>query len=258
MPKYTRTLGPYLSLPQSKTFRREQNIRHVVEDIVARLPKHHGVRFFLDPDNDSAFAFKLSGFQVNQDFTFRVARDQTLNDVWQGCDQKTRNLIRTAEKKLVVRYEEDIETFIELSRKEVRHNSHDFPLLRRLFYEAHKRGQATILNAYECDDLVSSAIVLWDNNVLYYWQSARSSQSRMPGRNMLLIWKAIEIAKKRDLIFDFDGFGSVRSAKMLASFGQKPVIRPEVVFESPLYKVERIINRFVKKHVTKKDYKNDF
>ncbi|MXV36192.1 MULTISPECIES: GNAT family N-acetyltransferase [unclassified Saccharibacter] len=258
MPKYTRTLGPYFDLPASKTFRRQQNIRHVVDEFVSRLPKTHGIRFFIDPENESAFAFKLAGFKIYQDFTFRVPRHKPLDEVWRDCDQKTRNLIRTAQKKLTIRYEGTVEAFIALSRREVRHNTHDFSLLRKLFAEAYKRGQAIALYAYDGGNLVSAALLIWDDNVLYYWQSVRSVESRVAGKNMLLIWKAIEIAKKRNLIFDFDGFGSVKSAVMLASFGQKPVPQPEIVRETFIYKVERVINNFVRKYITKKSYKYDF
>lgn len=252
MPKYTRTLGPYLSLPKSKTFRYEQNIRHVVEKTIAGLPKHHGVHFFLDPENDTSFAFRLAGFRVVQDFTFRIPPEKPLETVWQDCDQKTRNLIRTASRKLSVRQVGDVEPFIALARREQPYSHHDFPLLKALFMEAYRRDQAIALYAYDQDDLVSAALLIWDDRTLYYWQSVRLHSSRVPGMNMLLIWKAIEQAKERNLTFDFDGFGSVRTAKMLASFGQKPVTRSEIRFGTPSYHVKRYIIDLVKRHVLRK------
>lgn len=252
MPKYTRTLGPYLTLPPSKTFRYEQNIRHVVERTVASFPKHHGVHFFLDPDNDSAFAFRLAGYRVVQDFTFRILPEKSLETVWQDCDQKTRNLIRTADKKLSVQQSGSAEAFIALAKREQPHSHHDYPLLKALFDEAHKRDQAIALYAYDQDDLVSAALLIWDGRTLYYWQSVRSRRSRVPGMNMLLIWKAIEYAKERNLIFDFDGFGSVRTAKMLASFGQKPVTRSEIRFGTPVYKMKRYAIDLLKRYILRK------
>ncbi|MCX5615430.1 GNAT family N-acetyltransferase [Bombella sp. TMW 2.2559] len=252
MPKYTRTLGPHFSLPQSKTFRYEQNIRHVVDRTIASLPKHHGVHFFLDPENDSSFAFRLAGFKVFQDFTFRILPEKSLETVWQDCDQKTRNLIRTADKKLSVRQSGDTEAFVTLARREQPHSHHDFPLLKALFTEAHRRDQAIALYAYDQDELVSAALLIWDDRTLYYWQSVRSHRSRIPGMNMLLIWKAIEYAKERNLIFDFDGFGSVRTAKMLASFGQKPVTRSEIRFGTPSYNVKRYVIDLVKRYMLRK------
>lgn len=252
MPKYTRTLGPHLSLPRSKTFRYEQNIRHVVEKTIAGLPKHHGVHFFLDPDNDSSFAFRLAGYRVFQDFTFRILPEKSLETVWQDCDQKTRNLIRTADKKLSVQQSGDIGEFVALAKREQPHSHHDFPLLEALFTEAHRRDQAIALYAYDQDEPVSAALLIWDDRTLYYWQSVRSRRSRVPGMNMLLIWKAIEYAKKRNLIFDFDGFGSVRTAKMLASFGQKPVTRSEIRFGTPSYNVKRYVIDLVKRYMLRK------
>ncbi|OOL18422.1 hypothetical protein AL01_06425 [Bombella intestini] len=252
MPKYTRTLGPHFSLPPSKTFRYEQNIRHVVDQTIARLPKYHGVHFYLDPENDSAFAFRLAGFKVYQGFTFRIMPEKSLETAWQDCDQKTRNLIRTADKKLSVQESADVELFITLVEQELPQNHHDYPLLRALFTEAYSRGQAIALYAYDGEVPVSAALLIWDDNVLYYWQAVRVRNSKVPGLNMLLIWKALEQAKKRGLIFDFDGFGSVRTAKMLASFGQKPVIRPEVRFETFSYTIKRYVLNIVRRRVLRK------
>ncbi|WP_282799571.1 GNAT family N-acetyltransferase [Bombella apis] len=252
MPKYTRTLGPDFALPPSKTFRQEQNIRHVVDRTLASLPKYHGVHFYLDPDNASSFAFRLAGFRVYQDFTFRIMPEKTLDMAWQDCDQKTRNLIRTADKKLTVQQSGDVAPFIDLVRQELPQNHHDYALLEDLFTEARNRDQAMALYAHDGGVPVSAALLVWDDRVLYYWQAVRVRRSRVPGMNMLLIWKAIEEAKRRNLIFDFDGFGSVRTAKMLASFGQKPVIRPEIRFETPLYAMKcRLIN-VVRRHVLRK------
>ncbi|MUG89859.1 GNAT family N-acetyltransferase [Bombella sp. ESL0385] len=258
MPKYTRILGPHLSLPPSKPFRHEQNIRHVVEKTIARLPKHDGVQFFVDPDNESLLAFRLAGFKVMHDFTFRIMPEKPLEAVWHDCDHKTRNLIRTAEKKLSVQQAGDCERFIGLVQRELPHNHHDFPLLKALFDAAYQRDQAMALYAYEQERLVSAALLIWDEQTLYFWQSARCHCSRVPGMTMLLIWEAMKQAKKRYLIFDFDGFGSVRTAKMLASFGQKPVSRPEIRFGTWAYNIKCYIIDTVKKYIIKKHGNYDF
>ncbi|MCX8666127.1 GNAT family N-acetyltransferase [Acetobacteraceae bacterium B3987] len=178
--------------------------------------------------------------------------DKSLETAWQDCDQKTRNLIRTADKKLSVRESDDVELFIALVRQELPQNHHDYPLLKDLFTEACRRGQGIALYAYDGEIPVSAALLIWDDNVLYYWQAVRVRSSNVPGLNMLLIWKAIEQAKKRGLIFDFDGFGSVRTAKMLASFGQKPVIRPEIRFETFIYTIKRYVIHLVRRHILRK------
>ncbi|MCX5613827.1 GNAT family N-acetyltransferase [Bombella saccharophila] len=252
MPKYTRVLGPYFSLPQSKSFRYEQNIRHVVEKTIERLPKYDGIHFFVDPDNESLLAFRLAGFKILHEFTFRIMPEKSLDAVWQDCDHKTRNLIRTADKKLSVQQAGECETFIALVQRELPHNHHDFPLLKALFEAAYQRGQATALYAYDQEKLVSAALLIWDEKTLYFWQSARCRRSKVPGMTMLLIWKAIEQAKERHLIFDFDSFGSVRTAKMLASFGQKPVPRPEIRFGTWRYNIKRYMIDTLQKHILKK------
>lgn len=240
MPKYTRFLGPVLYLPPSKPFRKEQRIRHIVEKILSDLPRHDGMRFYLPPDHPGTFAFSLCGLKIEHDYTFQIPVSLPLEDVWDECDHKTRNLIRTAQKRVTVERSSSLDEFIQLSKKERSRNTHNFPLLKRLVTEGVKREQIRLLHAYTEDRmLVASCILIWDKTTLYYWQAARDHHVNVAGSNMLLIWEAMKLAKELGLIFDFDGYSTPATAKMQASFGQLPTIRPYINHGNIAYRLER-------------------
>lgn len=244
-PPYTRTLGPRLFLPQSKPFRREQNIRNTISKLVEKFPKYDSIRISLDPDDETPFAFSLCGFDIQQKFTFRIPKNLPSTEVWDNLDHKTRNLIRTADKKLSVSTNTDINDFIKTSliNKNFRENTHDFRIMKNIFLACIERNQSCVMSARnEKNEIVASAILIWDQINMYYWQSARDPYSNIAGSNMLLIWKSIELSQKKELTFDFDSFASEKSAKMIASFGQRPVARPQILNSSLTRQWERVAN----------------
>ncbi|GBR07707.1 hypothetical protein GLI01_30890 [Gluconacetobacter liquefaciens] len=210
-----------------------------------KLPKYDHLKIRLDPSDDSAFAFSICGLQIRNEFTFRIPPDVTPCAVLEQCDQKTRNLIRSASQKLEVTQSSDIEDFIRMSLvdQSVSENRHDFTKMAKIFEACLRHDRACVISAYdEKKKQVSSSVLIWDEKNLYYWLSARDRSASIPGANMLLIWEALRLSAAKKLTFDFDSFASVGAAKMLASFGQPPVLRPHVIGASVRYEWERAAN----------------
>ncbi|MBO1325134.1 GNAT family N-acetyltransferase [Acetobacter sp. TBRC 12305] len=230
MPPYTRTLRPDLTLPPSGPFKRRRNIRMLVGELVERLPQYDNLRLLLDPEDETPFGFSLAGLQIRQKFTFRLAAGFSLDRTLRDCDQKSRNLIRSAGRRLEVTQDIGLSNFIALSRVErgASGNTHQFTVLERIFEQCARRGQGTTLSAWDGRKCVASVIMVWGSHTAYFWQSTRDRQSGICGANLLLLWKCIEIAHARNLIFDFDSYHSVETAKMVSSFGCPPIARPEI------------------------------
>jgi len=249
VPNYTRTLGPQLFLPPSKPFKRLQNIRHVVAGLVKALPRYDSLRMMLDPDDLTPFGFQMAGFGVEQGFTFRISPEEVIADVWRDSDQKTRNLIRTAERRLEVVQEASLATYIHLSiieRADDGENRHDFETMERIFQACLDRGQGVVLVARDDDCPVAAAVLVWGDRTLYFWQSARDREAGHGGANALLVWRALELAHSKGLIMDFDSYGSEGSARLLASFGRPAVARPEIVRQGYAYRTVKLSNQMVK------------
>jgi len=236
MPPYTHTQGPVLNLPPSKPAKAARNLRRVVKELVDQLPTHDRFHLFLDPADKSAFPFAMAGCSIVQDFTFRLDASQNADQHWENLDQKTRNLVRTAGKSLQVRQNADMEAFLGMCEKERGSgNRHNVEALRRVGSAAITRGQAVILTAEdESGRPVASAILVWDDAVVYYWQSSRDPSFNQPGANNLLVWESMKFALQNGRTFDMDGFASEGSARFGAKFSMDPVVRASVAHMSKL------------------------
>lgn len=245
MPIYTRTLGPTFYLPLSKPFKHAQNVRNLIEELVGRLPRHDSIRIRLPPDDESAFGFSLQDFDCEGKFTFRVPYPSDIQGIWKNCDQKTRNIIRSAQKLVSIDYGYDFSDFVRLSllNKSEKENMNDFRTMERIFRAAEARNQAVIITARNREGKsVAAATIVWGAVNAYFWQTARDLSCGIGGVNALLLWKSIELVDRMGLTFDFDSYGSVSSAKFLAGFGLAPLVRTEVSRQVLPYKLFKLAN----------------
>ncbi|HXB62645.1 MAG TPA: GNAT family N-acetyltransferase [Acidobacteriaceae bacterium] len=243
MPPYCHTQGPALNLPPSKSAKAARNLRRVVKELMDQLPAHDRFHLILDPADKSAFAFAMAGCSVYQDFTFRLDAKQDLEEHLEQMDPKTRNLIRTAGKNLQVRQNSDLEGFLAMCAKERGGtNTHNMDALHRMGTAALARGQAVILTADdERGRATASAFLVWDDTLLYYWQSSRDPEIVVPGANNLLVWESMKFALRNGRTFDMDGYGSRGAARFGAKFSMEPVVRASVVHMSKLGSVVRAL-----------------
>jgi hypothetical protein len=238
MPPYTRTLGPSFSLPDSKSVTRIDAMRSLTKQLIEHLPRFHLFRQILPPEaQDKAFAFTLNGWHSNLEYTFRITNTTSPDDIWKGMSQKTRNLVRTSRKRFEVKQHGGIGNLVALSRaqfaaKRVR-NTHRYSDMTRIFEAALVRDQAVILSAFnDKRQEVAAVALVWDQDVLYLWNTARDPTISGSGALSLLIWETYKLAQARGLVMDFDGFATPATGRFLASFGATPIIRPIITYEN--------------------------
>lgn len=231
MPPYTRTLGPILTLPMSKPARRLRNTHDAIRELIQALPKHDRYQMTLGPDDLTAFSLALSGCSLGQNFTFRMPAVWDREQHWSEMDQKTRNLIRSASKELEVRREGEFESLLELSERERGDaDRSDTRTLARLAAAAAARRHMVTLTAHqEGGRLVAAAALIWDQRVLYFWQSSRDATVPRSGANSLLVWEAMQVAREKGLIFDVDGYHSLPAARFVSRFGMETKVRTSVL-----------------------------
>ncbi len=244
LPPYSRTQSPLINLPEAKPSTYDRNVRRIIAGLIHALPEHDRFQFALYPEDQLSFHFWVAGCSIQEGFTFRLPSGTDLDQHWLQLDQKTRNLIRTAGRHLSVEQSANVQTFIDLSNRQhgPKRNRHNFPAMRRLVETATARHQATVLSAKDgTGAIVAVSILVWDDEVLFYWQSSRHPDKSAPGANSLLIWRAIEIAMERGLIFDLDGAFSEAGAVFAGKFGFHTVVRPYVVHASLLGNIAQAI-----------------
>ena len=244
MPPYTRTLGPAFNLPSSKPFQRAHTVRKIVADLLAKLPPHDHFQMTLDPDDEAAFAFSIAGCAVDAPFTFRFPSSIQPEQALADCDPKTRNLIRSAVKRLHVERNHALDRFITLSLREKPHreNIHDFALLETIFSACLNHGAGIVLTAVDQHDRdVASSVLVWDERIMYLWLTSRDPELSTSGGGAFLLWESIKMASGLGRTFDLDGYSSAASAKFLASFGRPPSMRPRVVKASVRYRMAELV-----------------
>ena len=168
-----------------------------------------------------------------QSYTFQFARGTDAAVAWEGMDQKTRNVVRGARKRMVVEQHADLDRFVALARRQFarqgRRDGHDYGALQRLAGACLDRQRAMILTANDGVHDAASAILLWDAGTLYLWNAARDIEVAGNAAFSFLAWEALGFALGRGLTFDFDGFASPTAAAFLLSFGGEPQVRPVVL-----------------------------
>ena len=239
MPHLTRTLQPEVCPPGQKPVSRLKHQVSLLGELYKSLPRHDRFELCLPPETDLAFAFVQSGFQAKQTYTFRAAPHSSA-DPLAAMEQKTRNVIKTAAKRFYVEEHWDIERFMRLSRIERASSGQkdrfDYPAITRIFEASRLRNRAMIISAVTDQSIeVATAILVWDERVVYYWLSVRNAQLSGNGANSLLLWHAADFAQQRGAIFDLDGFLTPQNGMFLAKFGFKPVVRTFVTRSTPFW-----------------------
>lgn len=238
-PFLSRTIEPYIFIEQKKEVTRTLRRIKVLEQIVKSLPLHHSFEYTLPPETTLALPFACIGHGVRQKYTFRY--DPNADGSFETLvDQKVRNIIKTACGKCLVSRHSDIDEHLKLftTNTELYGDNRRIyvPAVKRIFVAAATQNRATILACRDTNgNLVSSSVLVWDLNHVYFWLSARDMKASGNWGIPLLISQAAEFAKERRLILDLDGFHSPSSGAFLVKFGFKPVARMQAFKQRWVY-----------------------
>ena len=246
LPPLTRTLGPIIK-PMGLDCARERHHRQIVtSELIEQLPQFDSFFQLFDSRIEDALAFSLRGFTVCARYTFQISPECTVDEAWARLHSKTRNVIRSAGKKLTVApvatgkfmqfYEANL---LERSRT----NAYGSSVMARLVNAFVERNAGHLLGAYgPGGQLVAVIGLVWDQHAMYYLLSSRVAGAHC-GAISLLIWTAIQRALERKLTFDFDGFSSVGTCKFLDGFGGTLKQRLSAERMSTMYSVARTLKR---------------
>jgi len=205
MPPFTRVLGPVVDLGTGKDHTRLLRRFDIVGKLIDQLPPVHYFRQLLDVNEHEVQAFISRGFQLGVENTFRLDCNQPQAEIWANMRDKTRNLIRQAEKEYIVSPLEDPEHFVRFyvdSRtKRGAANQIDFARFGPLFSACAARKQGEILVARKRAGIpVAMVFLVWGHGVMYYLLSVRDVSLAGSGAVSLLIWNGIQRAHEMGVI----------------------------------------------------------
>ena len=230
MPPFTHVLGPDVARgkgkPQTELTRRLSLVRSLID----QLPQFDFFKLALDPSaagglaNADGLAFQERGFRVSPQYNYRIDGSIALDKVWEGMDFRTRQHIRRAQDNCCVDELHDPGEFVDfyVRNLEISNRSARFDLAHfvKIFAACEERqcGQALVARVADGSP-VAMTFLVWDDKLLYYLLATRAPDGREGGAASLLIWAAIQKAKKLGLCFDFDGVSTSGIARFYAGFG---------------------------------------
>lgn len=193
--------------------------------------------------------YRLSKSPLAPTKTILIDLESKEEDIFDSFSPEKRRAIRRAIKnEVIVKESDNINEFVNLKNKQLWPFgfllSNEIKALWKIFSQ---NGKATLLLAFtppECEGNkpIAGVLLLFHDNVSYYWLASSTPEGKTLFAPSLLVWEALKLSKKKGCtIFDFEGVEDERFpetknwagfTKFKNGFGGK-----EVVYAHPLQKL---------------------
>jgi hypothetical protein len=222
MPMLTHFLGPVIEPSSGSRNTRFLHEVAVTRDLIRQLPKLHSFSQKMHRGVTDVIAFQMENFETSAQFTFEI-KPAPADVIWKNMRDKTRNVMRQADKIYSVHHDMDGDEFVALyeAHNEARGRSSDLEphRLKKIINETLARNSGRIYfvrnQARECK---AAIFCIWDQQSCYYLLSTRAVDSGN-GAVTRLLWEAIQNAAAQQRIFDFDGLAYGGAVVFYAGFG---------------------------------------
>lgn len=243
MPTLTHFLGPAVDIGHGSSQARFRRRLGITRDLIRQLPAAHSIYIKCAGGVSDVVAFQMEGFHTGVQFTFEFA-PQPPDASWRAMRDKTRNVIRQAQKQLAVVTLPDAEALMRFRTTNLREQGQrdrlDAARARRLIQACLERRQGRIYAAMDAKSSLTAAIFCcWDRTTSFYLVSTRRIDAGN-GAISLLIWQAIQDAAAMGLHFDLDGIGNAGSVSLYSGFGGNLSPRYTAAYESGLVRFIRV------------------
>jgi hypothetical protein len=248
MPQITRFLGPVVAPQSGKTETRIRSTHSIVAELLKQIAGHDHVEMTLDSGFGDLAPFLAAGYDVKVHPTFLLdCSGESIEPLWAGLRDKTKNIIRRARERLTVREIDDVNRFARFyeANLEGAESYFDLALLAPAFAAASARRQCKIVAAVDDEGVAHAKVFfVWDDKYVHYFLSTRDKNLAHPGAVSLLLWSGIELAHSLGLSFDFDG-GIANDARyrFMVAFGGEVANRFDVVRSTANYRVQHTIRK---------------
>ena len=248
MPQITRFLGPVIAPQTGKTETRIRSTHSIITDLLRQIAGHDHVEMTLDAGFGDLAPFLSAGYDVKVHPTFLLdCRSQLIDVLWAGLRDKTKNIIRRARERLIVREIDDVRGFASFYQANLdgAESYFDLSLLPPAFAAARARGQCKIVTAVDPGGIAHAKVFfIWDDKYVHYFLSTRDRDVAHPGAVSLLLWTGIELAHSLGLWFDFDGgIDNDARYRFVVAFGGELANRFDVVRSTANYRVRHTIRK---------------
>lgn len=265
-PMLTQTNGVWIKYPiniknNTKLSYEKRTINQIIEKLNKLNIKIYDQFFCHTFTNWLPFYWK--NFKQTTRYTYILDTNNETKNILSNFDKKLRNEIKKAQSLVQIKENCDLSTLYKLDELTFKRQHIPIPytlnFLKNLDKYCQKGKSRKIFYAIDKQNKIHAAIYLvFDNNICYYLISGSDPEYRNSQALSLLIWHAIKFAKKKKLLFDFEGSMIESIEQFVRSFNpqQTPYfnIYKENIFFTYLKKIlinNQTLGKLIRKIITK-------
>lgn len=229
VPPLTQQVGPWINVDsRMKRVAKLKHIKKVSEELIDRLSHYENVDLYFNKRYEYVLPFIWAGYSVEPRFTYVIDNLENLDLVKANMESKVRNLIKNAQKSIVVKdfiSDDDLLRLLELTfAKQGRKLPLDKTMVVRLVRESVERQSGKVFCAEDLStgEAVAVAFFVYDKNTCYYLLGGRDYSSKICGCQELLLWHGIQFAATVSMEFDFEGSMIPGIESFFRGFGGNP------------------------------------
>lgn len=233
MPILTQTIGPWIYKFNTNGNEHLSQQKDILSNLIDNLPRNKYFKLHLSSEVEYILPFIWKGFNVKPCYTYRISNLNDLERVYSNFNNTVKKNIRSAEKKVIIRDDLDIQVLINMMDITFKSQGRKYPISGELIKKIHrnciKYNAGKLLAAQDNDgNIHACSLFVYDSNVCYYLISGSDTEFRSSGAQSLIIWEAIKFASTVSKVFDFEGSMIEGIERFFRHFGGKPTLYYEI------------------------------
>lgn len=254
MPIMTQTLGIWISPDINKSSNKLSLQKKIIYDLIEKIPKTTFLKIRLESSCNYFLPFLWKGYSVKPLITYRIDDLSNLDEIYSNFDKTAKKNIRSAEKKVYIKDDMDIQVLIDMMNITFKAQSRKSPISSELIFKianaCKKNNTGKFLAALDDNGKVHAcSYFVFDENTFYYLISGSNPEYRTSGAQSLIIWEAIKYASTVSKQFDFEGSMVEGIEKFFRQFGAKPTTYYQINKLPFVFEVLEILKPRIKKYL---------
>lgn len=188
--------------------------------------------------------FFWSGYNAFTRYTYVIENTDNLDGVWNNISSNYRNKIRKGERNCHIEIDVEKEEFYINHEKIFKKQNLKCPFSKELWFKLYEECSLnntgmTMCARNDSGELESLLFLVWDKKSVYQILGGNIPGHQKKDTYTYLIWKGIEFAAQKKLVYDFEGSMIPQISRSFREFGGEPksyfrirkVFNPEIVRE---------------------------
>lgn len=249
-PRFTPAVGPYIKKNiKQKRINLSSQERKMILRLFQQLPKYDSLRVKLSPEIIDWRSLFWKGFKQTTYFSSRIDQSKYMKDVLSTSGNSVRALNKKAIERLFINTSSNSELLYRLVSLTFERKNKEFTLLKTQFYklihELKSRNNLIALVARNNENVdVGCIVCIEDLDAIYYLFGGFDPAHKSSGSQTALLISGIEISRKKNKHFDFEG-SMVESIDNFFMAFDPDILPYSLIMHTPSYllKIKQILKR---------------